>query len=224
MADYINKNILCQAYIHIEPDDLAESDYEIYDRNLIEFTQERGKFFLYSDIDVELDSAEGSVKKYVTIMGTLGALYAGVAQYDDFRQGVITMYDDVKRMSEYIISEGLFTSKAKHDQIIRLEARTGVIGSLRKVIADIDLIIAKNGTVSAKQMSEMLERLHTDVSKLIDNLKNDNDINLVKTELSKLANTLPRKPKPRPKRKENPDFISWYSEHRRKLIDSLKET
>ena len=52
MANYIDKNILCQGYIHIEPLDLDEREYEDLKKQIKCFIEERGKFFLYADRDI----------------------------------------------------------------------------------------------------------------------------------------------------------------------------
>lgn len=132
MADYINKNIICQAYVHVDPEDVSEELLVDLRSHLENFVKSRSEFFLFPNPEVSIELKEGSIKIYATILGTFGALYGAVANYPSFREGVGLIYEDTKRLSEYIASESIFTTKARHNQVIRVEARTGVIGSIKK--------------------------------------------------------------------------------------------
>jgi len=154
VADYINKNILCQAYLHFETDEDSAEHRRAYLKYLQSFADQRAKFFLYPDVELESKSKPGTITAYISILGTIKALhaaalvtllYTGVTGYPKFRAGVVAIYDDVKRLAEVLISEGLFSAKTRRPQIIRLEARTGVIGTLRNIVADADAIKAQNG-------------------------------------------------------------------------------
>src|SRR5947207_2181385 len=121
MADYINRNILCQAYLHIELGDLTPGDAKAVLLELDEYVQRRGAFFLYPEIDVTISFKEGSLRAYLSI---LGAVYIFLHQYEDFRKGVKLFYNDSKMLAESIISESLFLTRARHPQQKRIEART----------------------------------------------------------------------------------------------------
>lgn len=56
MADYINKNILSQAYVHIEPQAFeTEEDLENFKINLTEFTESRVAFFYHQTFQYKLN-------------------------------------------------------------------------------------------------------------------------------------------------------------------------
>jgi hypothetical protein len=120
MADYIDKNILLQAYVHIEvPGNLTSRRLEELRTELTRFAEARGRFFIYPEVEVELEFKEGTLKSYLTIAGML---YAAIAAYGSFRSGVDYLYTDIKRLSDTLVAESLFVTKAKHNHIIRTES------------------------------------------------------------------------------------------------------
>ncbi|MEE3915748.1 hypothetical protein [Pseudomonas viridiflava] len=58
MADYIDKSIICQAYIHIDP--VPEGlDEEALKGELEGFLGVRAEFFLYKDVATQVELKEG---------------------------------------------------------------------------------------------------------------------------------------------------------------------
>lgn len=221
MADYIDKNILCQAYIHIEPENLSESQYSTYLEHLRVFAIARTRFFLYQEAEIQVEYKEGSLKAYITVFGTLTGLYAGIAQYPDFKAGAVAIYEDSKRLSEYLVSEGLFSAGAKHDQVLRVEARTGIVGSLRGVVADLDYIQRLNGTADQKTIADRMARVRADVQALTDNLHTEEDVKLVRVGLLEMSGGLPSAPSPGPGRKNSESVVAMYREEKAKLRNHL---
>lgn len=219
MADYINKNILSQAYIHVEPTDLeTEGQLAEFKKHITEFARSRTNFYLHPDVSIEIEFEEGSLIARITVMGTIFLLMQGVANYPDFREGVGLIYNDSKRLAEYMVSEAQFFAGSKHQDVIRLEARTGVVGSLHKVILQLEQIKrGAGGSILAKDLVSKINKAQDDIEELIGNLQEQSDINLVKNGLSTLVNEIPENPKP-PKDKTNtPLAISNYQNQRRKL-------
>jgi hypothetical protein len=199
VADYINKNILAQAYLHIEPEDMESIDLDAISEHLNEFLRSRTDFFFTSSADISVEFAEGSIKIYGTVLGTIAAIYSGIATYPSFREGVLLLYEDSKRLSEYVVAEGLFTTNARHQNIVRLEARTGVIGSLRKVVGLIDQARNMNGVKSADKIEEKLVEADTELRLLLSNLNSEEDLQLVRNGLKNLFEELPEVPAPPPR-------------------------
>ncbi|MGY0587931.1 MAG: hypothetical protein ACW7DY_19800 [Paraglaciecola chathamensis] len=219
MADYINKNILSQAYIHVEPTELETEEQLVeFKKHITEFARSRTNFYLHPDVSIEIEFEEGSLKARITVMGTLFLLMQGVANYPDFREGVGLIYNDSKRLAEYMISEAQFFAGSKHQDVIRLEARTGVVGSLHKVVLQLEQIKrGAGGSTLAKDLVSKINKAQDDIEELIGNLQEQSDINLVKNGLSVLVNEIPENPKP-PKDKNNtPLAISSYQNQRRQL-------
>ncbi len=219
MADYINKNILSQAYIHVEPTEL-DTDEKLaeFKNHITEFARSRTNFYLHPDVSIEIEFEEGSLKARITVMGTIFLLMEGVANYQDFREGVSLIYNDSKRLAEYMVSEAQFFAGSKHNDVIRLEARTGVVGSLHKAIQQLEQIKrGAGGSILAKDLVSKFNKAQTDIEELIGNLQEQSDINMVKSGLSDMVKVIPENPKP-PKDKINtPVAISNYQNQRRKL-------
>lgn len=135
VADYIDKNILCEAYVHVElPETVTREELDKIKEQLRLFTEARAKFFVYPEVDVEVEFREGSLKSYLTIAG---AIYIAIGNYGDFRSGIDILYTDIKRLADTLVSETLFMTRARHHSIKRTEARTGVIGSLKVLVDDL---------------------------------------------------------------------------------------
>lgn len=225
MADYINKNILSQAYIHIEPEMLeSKEDFERFKKRIETFARTRTSFFLSPDVQVEVEFETGSLKTKITVMGTVLILMQGIANYKNFREGIQLLYSDTKRLSEYIISESLFETGTKHNNIIHLEARAGVVGSIQKAINQLDRIKrGAEGTMLASDIVDKIKEAKTEINKLLHNISDNNDRRFVNTGLLDLANELPDTPKP-PKNKINTiRSIGIYREERKKLINILNK-
>jgi hypothetical protein len=223
MANYINKNIISQAYLHIETDDLGEEEIEKLKNHLSEFVRSRTNFFLYPEADIDIKFKEGSLKVYVTILGILSSLYAGVANYPDFREGSIVLYNDSKRLAEYILSESLFSTKAKHHDIIRVESRTGVVGSIHKIISQLNSVVNMDGVKTAIEMKDRLKEAKEELNKLLVNLKSSDDKIIVSSGLTGLAEKLPRKPKSPPRKSNSPASIALYVDERKYFIKILNK-
>lgn len=224
MADYINKqNILSQAYIHVEPKLISNQEQlEDFKAYIIEFARTRADFFLKPDLKIEFDFQEGSIKARITIFGSLMLLVQGIASYPSFREGVGAIYADSKRLSEYIVSEAQYQTGSKHEDVIRLEARTGVIGSLHKITLQIDQIKrGAEGHTTAKDLSKKIIAVTRDIEELISFLEEPGDIFLVKTGLTSLVMEIRETPKA-PKNKTNSSMSNIvYKNNLKKLIKLL---
>lgn len=223
MADYINKNILCQAYVHVEPEEITEELLAHLKGHLTDFVKTRAGFFLYQNPEISVELKEGSIKVYASIFGTIGALYTGIANYPGFREGAILIYEDAKRLSEYIASESLYETKARHDQIIHVEARTGVVGSLRKLVAELDRLKAMNGSSYAIQHTKKIESIKDQVNTLIENLQSNDDVALVKNGLIEIVNELPEIPRPPPDKNNTRNAIISYQRELKALKAALQK-
>jgi hypothetical protein len=197
LADYITKNILSQAYIHIESD-LAENTVQLeeFKAEIEKFARSRVDFFLSPDAPIEVAFEEGSLVARITVLGTISLLLQGISNYKDFREGIQLIHSDAKRLTDYIISESVFMAGSRQQNVIRLEARVGVIGSVQKLINQLESI--KNGAIGRTLASDLVTKLiesHKELNKLIDNLATDEDIKLVKKGLLEIVDEYPETPK-----------------------------
>ncbi|WP_462147702.1 hypothetical protein [Pseudoalteromonas gelatinilytica] len=219
MADYINQNILSQAYIHIESMVASdESKLDEFHTEILKFTRSRVDFFLSPEATITVDYEEGSLIARITVLGTVSLLLQGVANYKNFREGIQLIYSDTKRVTDYVISESIFAAGSRQQNVIRLEARVGVIGSVQKVINQLDGIKkGANGTKTANDLSEKLLKVKNDIDKLIKNLTCESDKKLIKCGLTEIVDELPDIPTP-PKGKINDQAaINSYRHQKQKL-------
>lgn len=220
MANYINKDILCQAYIHIDPVPLDGSELDQFQIILDEFLSSRGKFFIYDEVDSEVALKDGSLKVYATI---LGSLYIGISQYGSFRSGVDYLASDVKRLSESIVAESLFQSQSRHDNIIRAEARIGVAGRLKQIVDEIDQINSRIGHDSPRALSRKLERLTESLEKLIGKLNDPQDIPYIKENIALIGEEkIQEKPVTPPRSREDPEGNKLYALSRKQFFELIK--
>lgn len=218
MADYINKSIICQAYLHIDPAPEDISDDELKEA-LEAFLGVRAEFFLYKEVGTDVELKEGSLKIYLTIMGTL---YAGISQYPSFRQGIDMFATDAKRVSEYAISESLFLTKSRHDCILRTEARTGVCGTLKKIADEIDGIRRNSGEVDPSKVIEKMESLKKVILTFKDNVNSEEDKGWVFPQLKDYAEEqIPKRAKARPGDAASKEIQEAYTKERRLLMRSM---
>ena len=130
-------------------------------------------------------------------MGTLLLVLQGISTYKDFREGIQLLYSDAKRVTEYIISESVFMAGARQEKVIRIEARVGIIGSIQKIINQLDAIKrGSNGTSYAKNLSEKLVEVQAEIEKLLENIADEDDKSFVSNGLFDISEEIPEDPTP----------------------------
>ncbi len=112
MADYINSNILAQAYIHVNPKN-ENMNVETFKDEIEKYSKKRIHFFISENVDIDIEISEGSLIAKITVYGTvIGSLMGGMTsfakEYPDFREGVKVMYSDVTKACDSILMESLF--------------------------------------------------------------------------------------------------------------------
>ena len=152
------------------------------------------KFFLYDEVIVDVEFEEGSIKAKVTAYGkvcvllsALNPLGSAITQYPEYRDGIKTILSDVAKLSDMVNSEVLFQTNSRYKkEIIRIEARKGVIGSLHNInkkINDISNRTENNKDNSSSLIYTMFLSLHNDILSLMDNVNDKNDKELVRASL-----------------------------------------
>jgi hypothetical protein len=222
VADYVNRNILCQAYVHIEvPKHLDDAGIENIRRHLQAFIASRGAFFLYEQIETDVEVKEGSLKFYMTMAG---ALYIAIGQYGSFRDGLNFLAQDAKRLAESVVSESLFMTRSRHGDTIRAEARTGVVGQLKTAVDKLEFIRFEMTDVSPAVTAKRIAAVQVDIENIVSNLRDPTDVpfvveNLTKLSLQFLPAQLPKDPKKIP----TEQHLTLYREQRRELLAYLKK-
>lgn len=208
MADYIDKNILCQAYVHVElPAGITAERLDEIKKHLEQFAISRGKFFVYQDVIVDVEFREGYLKAYVTIAG---AIYLAIVGYGGFREGIDYLYTDVKRLADAMVAEGLFMTQARHEAIRRTEARTGVVGSLKILVDDINVLEASLGQMSVAETAIRIKKIKDDADSLLVNVRADEDAENIQNELADFVDKLPERCPHPPEQRPEPLAIATY--------------
>ncbi|MBX2994594.1 MAG: hypothetical protein KF681_07225 [Bdellovibrionaceae bacterium] len=222
MADYIDKNIILQAYINIDKDlkKIPPTKRSKIESHLLEFARARTNFFIESDTQVEIEVTSGSIKNKITVYGTLAAI--GISNYSSFREGVILIYSDVKRLSELMIGESLYEFGARSVDFLRVEARVGVIGSVHRIVKGLESISLATENSGIRRINRYFEKVNNEIERILTILKTEEDKVFLKKGLLESANTIPRKPR-RPQKGNHPlDQITLYEREYRRLFDLLK--
>lgn len=222
MANYINNNILCQSYIHVEPEEISQENIEKLKVHLKIFTKQRADFFLYPETEVDIKDKEGSLILYITICGTVSMLYKFVKDYPTFREGVIAMYDDAKMLAENINTESLFATKSKHKQVKRIEARTGIIGSIRTIISFFDTVIARADSTKVTNLTKELILAEKSITRLLPIINDKEDLKIIKLGLIEVVLNLPINPKNPGQKAANKNELIEYTSKINDLLKLLK--
>lgn len=188
MADYVNKNILSEAYVHIEQVTLTPSQKVQFEQTLLDFAQSRGRFSIYEDIVPEVRTRDGSLKVYATVTGTLTE---ALGDYANFDVALDDLYTDAKRLAEAMILETLFTSRARGKSVLRREARTGIVKSAKDLFDQIKLAGNEYEDDSARSATKRVQSITERASNLLKVLTSEADIRLIAKEAFSRVKALP---------------------------------
>lgn len=187
LANYIDKTILCQAYLHVEEIRLSVKARADFEKFLQEYFPSRGQFFLTERADVEVESKIGSDILYLTLHGVGPAIVAAVAGYPLFRTGVKELSRDAKRLTDGVIIEALFQMRSTQFEAIRVESRTGVFGRLDNIINLMDKFESRLEVTAWKTAARRIVILVKAVDILLYHITDAGDLNYVKTNLRQIA-------------------------------------
>lgn len=169
MANYIDEEILCEAYTRLNIDIYRDREaLTQLKAHLISYFEGRAKFLLGENIRVEVTFDEGSLITKVTALGSAGALLLGaMADYGSFRQGVEQFSKDAAALAQGANLEVLFRTKTPYCDRVNIEKRRGVFGRVDDLLGELDTLkSAIEGKVTPPRNFATLESY----SLLIDNL------------------------------------------------------
>lgn len=130
MANYINREVLCEAYTHLDIQTYSkQEDREKLEAELKDFIQPRAKFMFGDDVEVNIEFNEGSLITTIQIVGFVAQLISG---YKDFTTGIDELTKDAVSFAQSTNSEVVFKTKTQNCNRVRLEKRTGVLGRINK--------------------------------------------------------------------------------------------
>ena len=145
MAQYINKEIVCEAYVHLEVDDsFTPEKIKKIENELKAFFDARVKFLLGDAVQTAIETEPGSLKvKLKAVAGIAALLGTAAISYPSFRDGVKAFYDDSRMLAEATNLETVFITRTQSCDRLHTEARTGVIGKIAKLVSAIETLNSK---------------------------------------------------------------------------------
>ncbi|KAA9352789.1 hypothetical protein [Larkinella humicola] len=120
--------------------------------------------FKYSETLVyKIEFDKGSTKAKVIFFAFLN----GMIFYADLKDSIKTIYNDIKWLSERVITNAREESNLIDNNIIRTERRTGIIGRLNKVLTRIDFLQNNLNNLGNNQALAELNQLYQEVANLM---------------------------------------------------------
>lgn len=221
MANYVDRTILCQAYIHIREVDISDESRTSFENFILDFSLARGRHFFTEECEADIKWKEGSDIYYVTL-SSIGGLYLAISKYPSFRQGVTLLAKDAYRVTAGLISECLFQLDSRQYDAIRIESRAGVFMRLDNCVGKIEAagkLIKVRGIRSIKSRIEDVEKYCVDTLYKIDDPEDREYTrsNIRELVTSNLPGELPTDRKSMKTRED----VATYKALRRKLLREI---
>jgi hypothetical protein len=197
MANYIDQNIICEAYININKplDSLTVKQREDIKKHLTEMTKKYAGFYLSPDIQTIVEAKDGSIRSYITILGTLITLYSIPLKSADFATVTHNLHKDSRRLAVFLQLESMFQYGAKDKDLTHAETRGGVIGSIAKITSRIESTKFFSGEDDdLTKLIIKLKETREDIVNLGENIINLKDKIFIRDNLKELLKDVPRKP------------------------------
>lgn len=143
LANYIDEEILCEAYTHLEIDIFQDkAKLAKLKSELISFMEERAKFFfLGDDVQVKIEFEEGSLKTRIIVIGAaVSTIVSGISAYGSFRSGVDQIAKDATMLAQSANQELIFRTRTAYCDRISIERRKGVFGRVDALLGELDVI------------------------------------------------------------------------------------
>jgi hypothetical protein len=199
MANYINKTILSESYSHIDVVELSSAEKSEFEVGIRAYQAPRAKRMLGVDIEPVVRTEDGSLKVYLTVYGSLKD---ALGEFTDFRQALQLLYASSRMVAEACNLESLFLAQATKKQLIRSEARTGVVKATKDLYDQLKYLNETTERFSHKNLSLMADDLAKKTVQLNKNLTEAQDQQLVWRKLLPMYNRLPALAQ---KLQQNPD-------------------
>jgi hypothetical protein len=169
MTNYINEEILCEAYTKLNIDIFHDkeklADLEKY---LINFFSERAQFYLGENATIKIEFEEGSlITKLKVIGGAVTLLASAITAYGSFREGVVRIAEDSTVLAQSANLEVVFRTKAAYCNRIDAERRKGIFGRVDDLIKKLDSANAKVTQSKLPSNTNSLKNFNTAIDDFI---------------------------------------------------------
>ena len=169
MANYINKEILCESYSRLNID--IYDDKEALEKlriDITKFFQERATFLFGEGIEFEVEFEEGSLITRVKALGSAATKLAGlIIGYGGFRDGVNHLVDDSILLAQGTNLELIFKTKANYCDRVTFEKRSGILGRTQELIQTLDIAKLKISDEKIPTTQDKLEVFSKGISTLV---------------------------------------------------------
>ena len=199
MADYVRKTILSQGYVHIEAVQLTEEQKKQYEIELRTYQEPRAKRFLYSEVVPEVRTKDGSLIVYTTVYRSLAA---ALGTFVSFAYALDELYSSSKMLAEACVLESLFLNDATRKQMLRSEARTGVVKTSKDLFdavwslgQELDGDADSRKEIGPRRISRAFQYIRDRAQFLILQLTEDADRSLIIEQLGLALRKLPKAPR-----------------------------
>ncbi|GAA5012647.1 hypothetical protein GCM10025794_00780 [Massilia kyonggiensis] len=188
MANYINQTILSESYAHIDVVELSPTDKHNFEVEIKAYQAPRARRMLGVDIEPVVRTEDGSLKVYLTVYGSLSN---ALGDFSDFREALQLLYTSSKMVAEACNLESLFLANASKKQLIRSEARTGVVKATKDLYDQLYYLNETSDRFSHKNLNAMADDLSKKTTQLNKNLTEPQDRQLVWANLLPMYKRLP---------------------------------
>ncbi len=164
MANYIDREILCEAYTHLDIDNFNDlNSRQTLEEQLRQFIAPRAEFIFGREVELEISFEDGSLKTKIAILGAVASM---VGTYGDFREGIESLSRDASLLAQAANLEVIFKTRTTHCDRIRVEKRTGVLGRVNHLLSVAEKIRDESGhtriptnAVDLRQVTENVDEL-----------------------------------------------------------------
>lgn len=210
MANYIDREVLCEAYTHLDIDEYSspEARHRL-EQELREFIEPRATFIFGEAVDLRFEFEEGSLKTKIAILGSAAVL---ISSYGSFRQGADQLARDAVVLAQAANLEVIFKTRTSLCDRIRIEKRSGVFGRINELLRTAEALRDEAGHHRFPNTERDLDRVkrnvddiyawYNDADRLLGKLESDETKACVAAGLLEELERFP-------------DQLSWVEESRR---------
>jgi hypothetical protein len=164
MANYIDRELLCEAYTHLDIETHSDlNNREKLEAELREFILPRARFIFNEEVELRFEFEEGSLKTKIAVLGSAAVL---IGSYGDFRQGVDQLARDAVVLAQAANLEVIFKTRTLLCDRIRIEKRSGVFGRITDLLRQAQEIRDNAGHHRFPDTEPDLNKVHTNVEAL----------------------------------------------------------
>ncbi|MFN7505922.1 MAG: hypothetical protein ACK5Q1_10215 [Limnobacter sp.] len=160
MADYIRREVLCEAYTHLDIKNFSDANSrEALEKQIREFIIPRAEFIFGEEVELQITFDDGSLKTKIAMLGAVAGL---ITAYPDFKSGIDNLSRDAIVLAQAANLEVVFKTRTASCDRIRIEKRSGVLGRVNHLISTSEKIRDNAGhsrIPTANELKEVTENV-----------------------------------------------------------------